>query len=61
MSSAKENKSKPCDYCGDGIGEFKASAWRKDKGERFFCHNDERSCYNDARGRYFDYPVEVAR
>lgn len=49
-----ENEAAACNNCGGGVGEFKASAWRADKGERFFCHNDTRSCYNERRGHYFD-------
>jgi hypothetical protein len=49
-----ENVASACHHCGGGVGEFKASAWRKDTGKRFFCHNDTRSCYNECRGRYFD-------
>jgi hypothetical protein len=47
------NKAAACHHCGGGIGEFKASATRGNE-ERFFCHNDERSCYNERRGNYFD-------
>jgi hypothetical protein len=56
VSAVEANKSAACSLCGQGVGEYKASAWRRDKGERFFCHNDERSCYNDARGNYFPEP-----
>jgi hypothetical protein len=54
--SAAENKAKPCDYCGRR-GEMKATASRGDghQYETFlFCHSNERSCYNAARGRYFE-------
>lgn len=47
------NKDAACHHCGGGIGEFKASAVQGDE-ERFFCHNDVRSCYNERRGNYFD-------
>lgn len=47
------NVASPCDYCGR-VGEYKASAWRTDLGKRFYCHNNTRSCYNEARGRYFE-------
>ena len=54
--SAVEDKAKPCHYCGRR-GEMKASASRGD-GERYetflFCHDTARSCYHEARGRYFE-------
>jgi hypothetical protein len=54
--SATEDKAKACEYCGRR-GEMKATASRGD-GTRFetflFCHSAERSCYNAARGRYFE-------
>ena len=52
LSAATANKEKPCDACGR-TGQYKASAWRADKGERLFCHDAQGSCYNEARGNYF--------
>jgi hypothetical protein len=49
-----KNLASACNHCGGGLGEYKASAWRRDKGERFFCHNATRSCYNERRGSYFE-------
>lgn len=50
--SATGNKAKPCDYCGRR-GEMKAMAGTGSD-QRLYCHSSERSCYNDARGRYFE-------
>lgn len=49
------NVNAPCDECG-ATGEYKASASRGGE-TRYFCHNDERSCYNKRRGRYFAPPA----
>lgn len=41
-----------CNECGRS-GDMMASASRGNL-TRHFCHNDERSCYNKRRGRYFE-------
>lgn len=43
---------KPCHNCGD-TERIKASAWNGSE-HRYFCHDDDRSCYNERRGNYFD-------
>lgn len=49
----EENKAAACHACGGGVGEVKATAWKHGYDTRYFCHNGERSCYNDNRGAYF--------
>ena len=44
----------PCHACGD-TGRMKGTA--SQAGEtRYFCHSNDKSCYNDFRGRYFEDP-----
>lgn len=61
MSISEENKAEPCDDCGE-VGRMKARASRTHQqlyGAKFtetklFCHDEEKSCYNYRRGRYFE-------
>lgn len=41
-----------CYHCGQSH-YFMAKVTRGDE-TRYFCHINERSCYNELRGRYFD-------
>lgn len=43
---------KTCSWCGHEH-QVMASASRLGE-QRWFCHADDHSCYNDRRGRYFD-------
>ena len=52
MSIAADYRIEACDYCG-ATGTLKATA-RQGNELRLFCHSSERSCYNEARGRYFE-------
>jgi hypothetical protein len=40
-----------CHGCGRTDGLHASASWRGET--RYFCHDDERSCYNEWRGRYF--------
>lgn len=42
-----------CFACGHSHRHL-ASAWNSKQGQRFFCHENDHSCYNDQRGRYFE-------
>lgn len=46
-------KKLPCDNCGE-VGRIKALAVRGQY-VRYFCHDEEVSCYNFRRGTYFSY------
>ena len=41
-----------CDHCGQ-YGRNKGAA-SKNHITRYFCHDNERSCYKERAGRYFD-------
>jgi hypothetical protein len=41
-----------CSCCGE-TGRIKARASRGEE-LRLFCHDEEKSCYNHMRGRYFE-------
>ena len=43
-----------CHGCGRTDGLYASASHRGE--ERFFCHDDIRSCYNEWRGRYFAEP-----
>lgn len=43
-----------CHGCGRTDGLHASASYRGE--ERFFCHDDIRSCYNEWRGRYFEEP-----
>jgi hypothetical protein len=42
----------PCHCCGE-TGRIKAVATKGGE-RRLFCHDEEKSCYNYMRGRYFE-------
>lgn len=45
-------KARPCDECGE-TGRTKGIAWRGHS-TRYFCHDEEKSCYNYRKDRYFE-------
>lgn len=51
-SRALRMKERPCDDCGE-VGRFKAHVSKGIK-HRYFCHDEEKSCYNYRRGNYFE-------
>ena len=52
MRNDKRRRERPCDDCGE-TGRQKALAQRGPL-KRWFCHDEEKSCYNYRRGNYFE-------
>jgi hypothetical protein len=52
MGTALNDMKAACSCCGES-GRIKAVAtWGRHR--RIFCHDEEKSCYNYMRGRYFE-------
>lgn len=51
-SRAEAMKARPCSDCGE-TGRVKAHVNRGPE-HRWFCHDEEKSCYNHRRGNYFE-------
>lgn len=52
IPSGESRNGLACDHCGE-TGRIKGIAL-KNHLARYFCHDNEKSCYKERRGNYFD-------
>jgi hypothetical protein len=52
IKSSEARSAAPCEHCGE-TGRAKGVAI-KNHLARLFCHDNDKSCYNERRGHYFD-------
>lgn len=55
-------RTKKCARCGKELDGLYASVWSSDRGEVFYCHDDEGTCYVGATiGGYPELDAQVDR